>query len=110
MKYVFDIDGTICSDTKGAYQNAVPINSRIEKVNQLYAQGNRIVFYTARGMGRSENKAEIASAQWYEFTINQLQQWGVNFHELHLGKPAGDMYIDDKAITDTKFFTPNLND
>jgi len=105
MKYVFDIDGTICSDTKGAYQNALPISSRIEKVNQLYAQGNRIVFYTARGMGGSENKTEVATARWYEFTLNQLQKWGVNFHELHFGKPAGDVYIDDKAINDKNFFS-----
>ena len=104
MKYVFDIDGTICSDSKGAYQNAVPIYSRIEKVNLLYAQGNQILFYTARGMGRSENQAEVARAQWYELTIKQLQEWGVNFHELHLGKPSGDIYIDDKAISDTNFF------
>jgi hypothetical protein len=34
MKYVFDIDGTICSDTKGDYQTATPILERIEIINQ----------------------------------------------------------------------------
>ena len=39
-------------------------------------------------------------------TLEQLKKWNVKYHELHLGKPAGDFYIDDKALKDTDF----LND
>ncbi len=30
---------------------------------------------------------------------------GVNYHELFMGKPAGDLYIDDKGIKDEDFFS-----
>ena len=32
-----------------------------------------------------------------QLTELQLRTWGVNFHELILGKPAADIYVDDKA-------------
>mgnify|MGYP003324495996 CR=1 FL=1 len=47
--YVVDIDGTICSLTDGDYSQAKPIFERINKINSLFEQGNRIVFHTARG-------------------------------------------------------------
>ena len=55
-------------------------------------------------MGRTFNNAELANELFYELTKEQLKQWKVNYHELLLGKPAGDIYIDDKGINDGKFF------
>ena len=49
MIYCFDIDGTICSNTDGNYEIAEPFKDRIEKINQLYDDGNSILFFTARG-------------------------------------------------------------
>ena len=37
-------------------------------------------------------------------TENQLREWGVKYHYLFLGKPAGDIYIDDKGMQDKIFF------
>ena len=101
MTYVFDIDGTICNSDKG-YENSEPIWDRIEKVNNLYKEGNVIHFLTARGMGRSNNESPLL---FEDLTKKQLQEWGVNYHELFMGKPAGDLYIDDKGITDEDFFS-----
>ena len=105
MTYVFDIDGTICSLTNGNYEAAVPFEERIQIINELFEQGNRIVLLTARGMGRSNNNQAIAYDLFYELTSKQLQDWGVNYHQLFLGKPSGDVYIDDKGIKDVEFFT-----
>lgn len=105
MTYVFDIDGTICTITDGEYPTAKPLRDRIEKVNALYDEGHTIVFQTARGMGRSNNSEQFAYAKFYEFTKQQLEDWGVKYHSLFLGKPAGDIYIDDKGIKDEDFFT-----
>lgn len=104
MTYVFDIDGTICSLTNGKYEKAVPIKERIEKVNFLYEEGNQIIFYTARGMGRFKNNRSLAEAKFWTFTNRQLNDWGVKFHALWLGKPAGDIYVDDKGSKDEEFF------
>ena len=102
--YVIDIDGTICNTIGMDYENSQPILERIEVVNKLYDEGNTIIFLTARGMGRNDNLYELATKQFYELTSSQLKEWGCKYHELHLSKPAGDVYIDDKAMKDTDFF------
>ena len=102
--YVVDIDGTICTNSNGNYENAKPLYDRISKINQLYNSGGTIIFQTARGMGRHNNKRDLAISDFYDFTKKQLDSWGVKYHQLFLGKPAGDRYIDDKGINDVEFF------
>ena len=102
--YVFDIDGTICNSENGAYEKAKPLESRIKKINKLYKKGNTIIFNTARGMGRYGNSYDQAYAAFYNLTVKQLDLWGVKYHKLFLGKPAGDLYVDDKGISDENFF------
>ena len=102
--YVFDIDGTICSNTFGEYEKAEPIEARINIINNLYDSGNTIIFQTARGMGSSGNNSQFAIEKWHNFTISQLKVWGVRYHQLFLGKPAGDIYVDDKGQNDNNFF------
>ena len=101
MIYVFDIDNTICHSSNGEYEKSIPIKERIEKINHLYDLGNTIIFQTARGMGRSSNKNPNL---FLELTKHQLKTWNVKYHDLFMGKPAGDIYIDDKAIKDEEFF------
>ena len=105
MVYVFDIDGTVCTKIKdGDYSKAEPLLERIAVVNELYEAGNTIIFQTARGMGRSKNSVAWSHKAFYDLTSKQLTGWGVKFHALFLGKPAGDVYIDDKGIKDSTFF------
>ena len=104
MKYVFDIDGTICTQTDGRYEDAVPIKDRIKKINELYDAGNEIVFMTARGMGRNNGDHVLAYRDFYVLTHGQLEEWGVKFHNLILGKPVADLFVDDKGINDERFF------
>ena len=105
MTYVFDIDGTICSLTNGDYKEAEPFEERIEKINELYDAGHTIHFNTARGMGRSNNAVHFVERVFRKITEEQLEQWGVKYHKLFLGKPSGDVYIDDKGAKDVEFFT-----
>ena len=104
MTYVIDIDGTICSLTDGNYSEAMPFKDRIEKINSLYDEGHTIIYHTARGMGRNNNNGTLAWPEFYRFTANQLISWDVKYHRLILGKPAGDIYIDDKGMKDADFF------
>ena len=105
MTNVFDIDGTICHTSESDYENSKPIFSRIDKINKLYNDGNTIIFFTARGMGRHKNNAGLAYLDFFELTNHQLRTWGVKHHYLFLGKPSGDIYVDDKGIKDEDFFT-----
>jgi len=94
MIYCFDIDGTICA---GERENAVPIQSRIDKINELYDAGHIIIFETARG-------SQTGQDLWC-FTYGQLQDWGVKFHQLRCGqKIHADIYVDDKGVSDKEFF------
>jgi len=109
MVYVFDIDGTICTKVDdGDYSNAEPLRDRIEIVNKLYDEGNTIIFQTARGMGRSGNSQAFAWDFFGRSTREQLNNWGVKFHSLFMGKPAGDIYVDDKGMQDTYFFSQHM--
>ena len=109
MNYVFDIDGTICTNTNGDYENAKPYEARIRAINKLYESGHRIYFHTARGMGRTDDSVRMAEALFREMTENQLEEWGVRYHKLFMAKPSGDIYVDDKGINDRKFSWETTN-
>lgn len=89
MRYCFDIDGTLCTNTEGAYEEAKPFPEAIAEVNRLFDEGHQIYLYTARG--------STTGIDWRETTERQMADWGVRYHSLHLGKPTADVYIDDKA-------------
>ena len=109
MRYVVDIDGTICYPGKDdkRYTHAVPRWDRIQVINKLYDEGHYVVYLTARGMGRFKNSRMLSHKEFYDFTYDQLKSWGCKFHELHLGKPSADYYIDDKGIHSDEFFNQN---
>lgn len=95
--YCFDLDGTLC-DTKGSdYKNSQPKHDRIARVNQLLDNGHHIIIFTARGSS--------SGLDWTELTRTQLEDWGIQHHEVIFGKPSADFYIDDKAIPVEVFFT-----
>lgn len=108
MKYVIDIDGTICDKPECRedcdYHITVPKLDRISKINKLYDEGNQIIYFTARGMGRSGDNADLSKRMFYELTKDQLDHWGCKYHKLVLGKPSGDYYVDDKGINANEFF------
>tara|TARA_R100001443_G_scaffold103792_1_gene112244 strand:- start:124 stop:471 length:348 start_codon:yes stop_codon:yes gene_type:complete len=104
ITYVFDIDGTLCTLSGGIYEEAKPISHRIQKVNELYNNGHTIILNTARGMGRTKNNALLAEKLFRELTEEQLNNWGVKYHKLFMGKPSGDIYVDDKGEKDEHFF------
>jgi hypothetical protein len=93
----FDIDGVLCTQTQGDYENATPDLSMIALVNRLYDEGHTIVLHTARYMNRCGQDPAAAKAMGYAPTSAQLEGWGVRFHELHLGKPSYDFVVDDRA-------------
>jgi capsule biosynthesis phosphatase len=103
-RYVFDIDGTICSVTSGNYSDAKPIESRIIAINKLYDRGNEIVFFTARGMNRFDGNLNLVIKNFESITKSQLEEWNVKYHKLIMGKPSADVYVDDKGISDLMFF------
>ena len=95
MIYCIDIDNTICNTQGTGYTLATPKTDVISKVNALYDAGNTIKFFTARGSS--------SLTDWRELTEKQLKAWGVKYHELIMGKPSADVFIDDKAVNARDF-------
>ena len=92
---LIDIDETICfySD-KRRYDLSEPNFENINKINNLYDAGWRIVYWTARG--------SVSGKDYTEHTRGQLASWGCKYHELITGtspnpKPHFDLLVDDKA-------------
>jgi hypothetical protein len=102
IKKIFDAE--INSPIPSAYWFGLSDAQRIEKINQLYEDGHTIKYFTARGMGRYNDDAQKARDKFYNLTKMQLELWGCKYHELIMGKPSADYYIDDKAIKDNDFF------
>ena len=79
---------------------AVGHMANIQKINDLYDQGWKIIYWTARG---GSEKSRKSGKCYYDFTWKQLESWGCKFHDLSTGtkgkylKPPYDMVIDDKA-------------
>lgn len=101
--YCFDMDGVICSTVENNYRCSKPIKKAINKINEIYLRGDKIIIFTARFMGRSNENASLAKKKGYNFTYAQLKKWKVKFHKLIFGKPSFDVIIDDKSI----FFRKN---
>ena len=89
-KICFDLDGTLCTNTGGAYETAEPFPWAIERLNALAEAGHRILIMTARG--------STTGIDWRPETERQLAQWGVRYDELHFGKPGADVFVDDRAL------------
>ena len=96
-----DIDETRCFyGDKRRYDMAIGNMANIEKINKLYDEGWRIIYWTARGGSEKSKKAGLC---YYDFTWKQLEAWGCKFHDLSTGtkgeykKPPYDLVVDDKA-------------
>jgi hypothetical protein len=96
MKYMVDVDNTICKTKGSDYESSEPYENRISYLNMLFDQGNEIHYWTARGGNSGKD--------WYYFTKDQLASWGVKYTSFNTGKPSYDLWIDDKAIFSEVFF------
>ena len=96
MNIYVDIDNTIAYTTGTDYENAKPILERIKVINGLYDKGNNITYWTGRGT--------VSKIDFTELTKKQLNSWGAKYHNLLLGKPPYDMFIDDKSFNSEDYF------
>ena len=93
MRFCFDIDGVLMTGptmTDHDYTQSTPIWPMIHIVNWLHKHGHYIILHTARG--------GVSGKNWEEQTKKQLCEYGIPCHELIFGKPAADVYIDDRGM------------
>lgn len=87
MTILVDLDGVICTEEK-TFERACakPLPGARESMEALAAEGHTLVIYTARS--------------WSE--LRMTKQWldenGIPYHGIHMGKPVADRIIDDRSI------------
>ena len=96
MNIYVDIDNTITKTIGMDYEKAIPLMERINVINKLYYEGNIITYWTGRGT--------VSGIDWFHFTKSQLHKWGAKHHNLLLGKPPYDIFIDDKSFNSEHYF------
>ena len=86
MKIILDLDGTICSEEKFENRQKAKLLDGAKKSIDILKKKNKIIIYSARG--------------WHEYnqTFRWLKKNKIYFDQLILGKPIGDVWIDDRAI------------
>lgn len=90
LKIVVDLDGTILEERPTPEKpRAVPLPGAVIALNNLYEMGHIIIIHSARA------NCDL------ELTLKQLDEYGIKYHHVVLGKPAGDIFIDDRAFTFT---------
>ena len=87
-KVIFvDVDGTICTEEKTFDRPlATVFRGAVERINRWHEDGHIIVFWTARGW------------EQYRITEKWLKDQGFRYHQLLMGKPIADIFIDDRAV------------
>lgn len=101
----FDLDDVICFRSMeyenlgpDKYSYCQPYQETVDLINSLYEDGYKIVIYTARGMSQFNGNIIEVYSKLYNKTIEQLESWGVKYHQLVMGKIHYDVLIDDKVL------------
>jgi uncharacterized HAD superfamily protein len=92
MTIMVDLDGVLCTEERVFDRPlAKPIEGAREALAQLKAAGHTIVVYTARG--------------WAEYRVTKqwLDDQGMSYDAIHMGKPIAHLWIDDRAIRFTSW-------
>ncbi|CAE7781378.1 rmlA [Symbiodinium sp. CCMP2592] len=88
MRFLFDLHGTLLTapQEEGDLRSCRAIERNVKLLRRLKAQGHHILIWTERP---AERGAELLDA---------LRRLGVEYNELHFGKPVADFYIDDRGV------------
>ena len=105
MRIVFDLDDTICRTQNRDYANASAINAVVSRIHGLKEAmpGAQIIIHTSRGMASCDGDVAAAEAKNRPTIEKWLAEHGIEADEIIFGKPLGDIYVDDKAMTAADF-------
>ena len=104
-----DLDGVICETKLNYYDKSKPKKDVIKYINYLYKKNFYIKIFTARHMTKFKGDTKKIYKFEYLNTYKQLKSWKISFHELIMGKPSYDYFIDDKCPYHKKNWPKILN-
>jgi capsule biosynthesis phosphatase len=100
MRICIDLDGVVCQLRRPEQQYAelLPVSGAVEKLRALRSAGHYVILCTARHMKTCGGNVGQVVARQGAVTLNWLAQHGIEYDEIHFGKPHADVYIDDNAV------------
>jgi capsule biosynthesis phosphatase len=100
VKICIDLDGTICALRRDGetYADVPPMPGAVEKIRALKSAGHYLILHTARHMGTCAANVGQVVARQGQTLFAWLERHGLQFDEIHFGKPHADIYLDDNAL------------
>jgi capsule biosynthesis phosphatase len=100
MRICIDLDGVICRLKNGEqdYADLLPVPGAVEKLRALRSAGHYLIILSARHMKTCDGNVGKVIARQGATTLDWLARNGVEYDEIHFGKPFADIYIDDNAL------------
>lgn len=100
MRICIDLDGVICKLRlpDQSYADVEPVPGAIGKLRELKAAGHYLIICTARHMKTCEGNVGRVVARQGAVTLEWLAKHGIEYDEIHFGKPHAQVYIDDNAL------------
>lgn len=100
MRIVLDLDGVICpvKRPEESYVDLTPLPGAAGRIRELRKAGHAVIIVTARHMATCEGNVGAVVKRVGKLTLDWLEHHGIEYDEIHFGKPNADVYIDDRAI------------
>ena len=98
MKYYFGIDNVICTTENDNYNEAIPLKERIEKINNLFDEGDEIYYISSR---ESEGENGVKNTL---LTHTQFEEWKCKYTKIYLTNSIEGTYVDNRNMTPDTFF------
>lgn len=102
-RIVVDFDDTISTTLDRDWDNALPIQPTIDKINELYAMGWEVCIATARGQLSCDGDSAAADAKYRPQMEAWLSRMGCSYTSISFEKKLAAYYIDDKALRPDEF-------
>ena len=98
-----DFDDTISFTLNRDWDNALPNQDVIDKINYFYDMGWEIYIVTARGQLSCKGDSQKAEKKYGRQIELWLKKHGVRYHKLSFQKYLATYYIDDKGLNPEEF-------
>mmetsp|Transcript_11210 Transcript_11210/g.34469 ORF Transcript_11210/g.34469 Transcript_11210/m.34469 type:complete len:435 (-) Transcript_11210:29-1333(-) len=97
----FDLDNTLFGPPKipGDYSTCPPIPRAVTMCRHLKAMGHHVILHTARRMRTHAANVGAVVADIGAVTLKACADAGIEYDEIHFGKPWAQFYVDDCAVS-----------
>lgn len=112
---IFDIDGTICPIKKPdeKYEDIVPFDDIVKKMQYYKNNGAKIVLFTSRNMNTYKGNIGLINKNTAVVLNEWLNKWNIPYDEIIYGKAwpgHKGFYIDDRTIRPNEFINSTIEE